>query len=169
LIVNARNELLSFLTNFGTDMRAISLIVIVLMQSQKLISHFDVTYIIESFKWVNCLRKKLKFQCPCGYDFEIFGIANDAISMVKLHVESFHKNYLPFGITNDEAQTLLNGEHEKIKPKISKRTAYSVQTEPAYSFKNTTSTSQSLLDKILGEDIEVEYRRTERKKAQLIA
>jgi len=68
---------------------------------------------------VNCLRKKLKFQCPCGYDFEMIGIAKDAISMVKLHVESFHKNYLPFGITNDEVRTLLNERHEVIKPKIS--------------------------------------------------
>ena len=117
---------------------------------------------------VNCLKNKLRFRCPCGYGFEMFGIVNDAISMIKLHVESFHKNYLPFGITNDEAQKLLNQEHEK-KPKISKHATYSVQTESAYSFKNTTSTSQSLLDELLGEDIEVEYRRTERKKAQLIA
>jgi hypothetical protein len=70
------------------------------------------------------LRKKLKFQCPCGFGFEIFGIAKDAISMVRLHFESFHKNYLPFGITNDEALTLLKEGHEEIKPKISKRTAY---------------------------------------------
>jgi hypothetical protein len=114
------------------------------------------------------LRKKLKFQCPCGYGFEIFGIANDAISMIKLHFESFHKRYLPFGITNDEAIALLKEEHEEIKPKISKRTAYSAQTERCYSFKNTASTLQSWLDKLLGEDIEAE-RRTERKKAQLIA
>jgi hypothetical protein len=98
----------------------------------------------------------------------MFGIAKNAISMVKLHVESFHKDFLPFGITNDEALTLLNREHEEIKPKISTHNVYSVQTEPTFSFKNTTSTSQSLRDKLLGEDIEVE-RRTERKKAQLIA
>ncbi|MGD0204767.1 MAG: hypothetical protein ABSC20_12805 [Candidatus Bathyarchaeia archaeon] len=102
------------------------------------------------------MRKKLKGQCPCGYGFETFGSKNDAIAMVQLHVESFHKDFLPFGITNDEALTLLNEGHEEIKPKISTRTAYLVQTEPAYSFKNTTSTSQSLLDKLLGEDIEVE-------------
>jgi hypothetical protein len=99
----------------------------------------------------------------------MFGIAKDAISMIKLHVESFHKNYLPFGITNDEARTLLNQRHEETKPKISARTASSAQTKPSYSFKNTTDTLQSLLDKLLGEDIEVDYRRTERKKAQLIA
>ena len=113
---------------------------------------------------MNCLRKKLKFQCPCGYGFEIFSIANDVISMVKLHVESFHKNYLPFGITNDEALTLLNEGHEVIEPKISAPAADSAQTKPTFNFKNTTSTLQSLLDKLLGEDIEVE-----RKKAQLIA
>jgi hypothetical protein len=71
----------------------------------------------------------------------MFGIANDAISMIKLHFESFHKRYLPFGITNDEVIALLKEEHEEIKPKISKRTAYSAQTEHCYSFKNTTSTS----------------------------
>ena len=114
---------------------------------------------------VNCLKNKLRFRCPCGYGFEMFGIANDAISMIKLHFESFHKRYLPFGITNDEAQKLLNQEHEK-KPKIAKRAAYSVQTESAYSFKNTISTGQSLLDELLGEDIE-DSRRTERRKAQL--
>ena len=102
------------------------------------------------------MRKKLKFQCPCGFGFEIFGITNDAISMVKLHVESFHKRYLPFGITNDEALTLLKEGHEEIKPKISARTGDSAQTEPGYSFKNTTSTLQSLLDKLLGKDIEAE-------------
>jgi hypothetical protein len=98
----------------------------------------------------------------------MLGIANDAISMIKLHFESFHKNYLPFGITTVEALTLLNQRHEETKPKISARTADSAQTKPGYSFKNTTDTLQSLLDKLLGKDIEVE-RWTERKKAQLIA
>jgi hypothetical protein len=97
----------------------------------------------------------------------MFGIANDAIFMIKLHFESFHKNYLPFGITKVEAFALLNQRHEEIKPKISKRTDHSTQTKPGYSFKNTTSTLQSWLDKLLGEDIEVGYRRIERKKAQL--
>ena len=117
---------------------------------------------------MNCLKNKLRFRCPCGYGFEMFGIANDAISMIKLHFESFHKRYLPFGITNDEARALLNQRHEETKPKISARTADSAQTKPGYSFKNTASTLQSWLDKLLGEDIEVE-RRIERKKAQLIA
>jgi len=98
----------------------------------------------------------------------MFGIANDAISMIKLHFESFHKRYLPFGITNDEAIALLKEEHEEIKPKISKRTAYSAQTEPIFSLKKTTSSLQSFLDRLLGEDIEVETK-TERKKAQLTA
>ena len=117
---------------------------------------------------VNCLKNKLRFRCPCGYGFEMFGIANDAISMIKIHFESFHKRYLPFGITNDEAIALLKEEHEEIKPKISKRTAYSAQTEPIFSLKKTTSSLQSFLDRLLGEDIEVETK-TERKKAQLTA
>jgi hypothetical protein len=114
------------------------------------------------------LRKKLKGQCSCGFSFETFRGKNDAIAMVKAHVESFHKDFLPFGITNDEAQALITEEPGEIKPKISSRTAYSVQTEHAYNFKNTTSASRSLLDRLLGEDIEVEFRKPERKKSQLI-
>jgi hypothetical protein len=59
------------------------------------------------------LRKKLKGQCPCGYSFETFGSKNDAIARVKLHVESFHKDFLPFGITNGEALTFLNEGQKK--------------------------------------------------------
>jgi len=114
------------------------------------------------------LRKILNVQCPCGYRFKTFGSINDTIAIIKLHVENVHKDFLPFGITNDEALTLLKEGHEEIKPKISARTAFSAQTKPSYSFKNTAATLQSWLDKLLGEDIEVE-RRTERKKAQLIA
>lgn len=131
-------------------------VVIVLVQSQKLIFHVDVICVIESIMGVDCLRKKLKGQCPCGYCFETFSSKKDAIAIVQLHVESFHKDFLPFGITNDETLTLLNEGHEEIKPKSSTGTVYSVQTGSAYSFKNTTSTLQSLLDKLLGEDIEVE-------------
>jgi hypothetical protein len=113
------------------------------------------------------LRKMLNFQCPCGYRFKTFGSNNDAIAKIKLHVERFHKDFLPFGLTNDEALTLLNKGEAETESKISKRTAYSVETEPALSFKNTTSSLELLLDRLLGKDIEVE-RRTERKKAQLI-
>ena len=121
-------------------------------------------HISRSIKGRDRLGKELKGQCPCGHSFEILGSKDEAISMVKLHVESSHKDLLPFGITNDEAQTLLNEGHKEIKPKSSVRTAFSVQTESASSF-----TSQSLLDKLLGEDIEVEHTRTKSKKAQLIA
>jgi len=116
----------------------------------------------------NFLRRMLNFQCPCGYHFKTFGSNNDAIAIIKLHFERFHKDFLPFGLTNDEALTLLNKGKEETKSKISKRTAYSVQKEPALSFKNTTSSLESVLDGLLGKDIEVE-KRTERKKAQLIA
>jgi hypothetical protein len=120
----------------------------------------------ESIGEMDGLRRKLKGQCPCGYSFEILGSRDDAISMVRLHVESFHKDVLPFGITNDEALQLLNQGH---KPKVSARTAFSVQKESAYSFRNTNSASQPWLDLLLGEDIEVEHAATERKKAQVIA
>ena len=83
------------------------------MQSQKLISHF--LYIFELIEERD-LRRKLKGQCPCGYSFEILGSRCEAVSMVRRHVESFHKDVLPFGITNNEALELLNQGH---KPKIS--------------------------------------------------
>ena len=114
------------------------------------------------------MRKKLNVQCPCGYRFETFGNINDAIAKIKLHVKRCHKDFLPFGITNDEALTLINKRQKEIKPEISTRTAYSVQTESAYSFEDTTATLDCLLDRLLGEDIEVD-RRTKRRKAQLIA
>jgi hypothetical protein len=66
------------------------------------------------------LRRMLKGQCPCGYSFEILGSICEAISMVRSHVESFHKDVLPFGITNDEALELLN---QGYKPKISASTS----------------------------------------------
>jgi len=50
--------------------------------------------------------------------FELFGSMDDAISKVKLHVESFHESDLPFGITNDEAKTLLRKGQKETKPKI---------------------------------------------------
>jgi flagellar biosynthesis component FlhA len=96
----------------------------------------------------------LNVQCPCGYHFKTFESIDDAIAAVRCHVESFHKDFLPFGITKDEALTLLNEGKKEIKPKISERTPYIVQAESL----------QSLLDRLLGEDIEVE-RRAERKKA----
>ena len=65
------------------------------------------------------LRRILKGQCPCGYSFEILGSICEAISTVRSHVESFHKDVLPFGITNDEALQLLNQEG---KQKISAST-----------------------------------------------
>jgi hypothetical protein len=84
------------------------------------------------------LKGKLKFQCTCGYSFEFFGAMNDAISTVKLHIESFHKSDLPFGITNEEARMLVKEEHEP----IFKRKINSAKTTPNYTSKNATITLQ---------------------------
>jgi hypothetical protein len=54
------------------------------------------------------LKKKLKGQCPCGYVFDTFTDEKTAIVEVRLHFERYHKNYLPFGITDAEALALLN-------------------------------------------------------------
>ena len=84
------------------------------VQSQKYISHHDMFELIEEKVG---LRRKLKSQCPCGYSFEIIGSICEAISVVRSHVEGFHKDVLPFGITNDEALQLLNqGNKTKISP-----------------------------------------------------
>jgi hypothetical protein len=53
------------------------------------------------------LIEKIKGQCPCGYFFIIVGEREQAISMMKLHFELFHKDYMPFGITDDEVLVLL--------------------------------------------------------------
>ena len=53
------------------------------------------------------LKKKLRGQCPCGYVFGTFSDEKAAIVEVRLHFERFHKDFLPFGITNAEALALL--------------------------------------------------------------
>jgi hypothetical protein len=53
------------------------------------------------------LNKKLSGQCPCGYFFGACDDVRDAIVKVRLHFEFFHKDFLPFGITDAEALALL--------------------------------------------------------------
>jgi hypothetical protein len=53
------------------------------------------------------LNKKLSGQCPCGYFFGAFDNVRDAIVKVRLHFEFYHKDFLPFGITDAEALALL--------------------------------------------------------------
>jgi hypothetical protein len=53
------------------------------------------------------LKKKLSGQCPCGYSFGTFDDEKDAILKVRLHFDRFHKDFLPFGITEAEALDLL--------------------------------------------------------------
>jgi hypothetical protein len=85
------------------------------------------------------LKKKIAGQCPCGYFFETLSSENEAVAIIQSHVESFHKNFFPFGITNDEALTLLKIEHKEGKQKASPGTFYSTKTEGIYSSKNTNS------------------------------
>jgi hypothetical protein len=53
------------------------------------------------------LKKKLSGQCPCGYTFGTFDDEKDAIVKVRSHFDRFHKDFLPFGITDVEALGLL--------------------------------------------------------------
>lgn len=54
------------------------------------------------------MRKNLRGQCPCGCDFDTFSDEKAAIVKVRLHFERFHKDFLPFGITDAEVLALLN-------------------------------------------------------------
>jgi hypothetical protein len=95
----------------------------------------------------------------------MFSSKNKAVATIQMHFELFHKDFLPFGITNKEALKLINEIDEDSKPIISKLSKYSVQT--ADKFKNKTTHSQSVLEKLLGEDVEVCHKWTS-EKAQLI-
>jgi hypothetical protein len=96
----------------------------------------------------------------------MFSSKNKAVAKLQLHFETFHKDFLPFGITNNEALKLINEVNEDSKPIISKLHKYSVQT--TYKLKNKTTNSQSILEKLLGEDIELDHKWIN-KKTQLIA
>ena len=53
------------------------------------------------------MKKKLSGQCPCGYRFGTFDSETEAIADVRGHFELFHKDFLPFGITDTEALAML--------------------------------------------------------------
>jgi hypothetical protein len=67
----------------------------------------------------NCLKRKLSAQCPCGYIFDTLNDDKDAIVAVRLHFESFHKDFLPFGITDKEVSALLKNATALRKQKVS--------------------------------------------------
>ena len=56
------------------------------------------------------LKKKIRVQCPCGYVFDEFNDYKAAIVAIRLHFESFHKDFLPFGISDTEVSALLRKE-----------------------------------------------------------
>jgi hypothetical protein len=66
------------------------------------------------------LKKKIKGQCPCGYCFETFRSEEEAIVLMQTHIETFHQDMLPFGITSQETLALLKVEYSKPakKPKF---------------------------------------------------
>ncbi len=57
-------------------------------------------------------HKRFRVQCPCGYGLGTFNDEKAAIVKLRLHVERFHMDFLPFGITNAEALTLLKKARE---------------------------------------------------------
>ena len=57
------------------------------------------------------MTKRIKGLCPCGYGFETLSSKTEAVKLVQLHVEQFHQDLLPFGITVEEASMLLKTEN----------------------------------------------------------
>ena len=53
------------------------------------------------------MKRKLRIQCPCGYVFDVLSTEKDALVQVRMHFECFHKDFLPFGITDTEALSLI--------------------------------------------------------------
>jgi hypothetical protein len=53
------------------------------------------------------LKRKLRIQCPCGYVFDVLSTEKDALVQVRMHFECFHKDFLPFGITDTEALSVI--------------------------------------------------------------
>jgi hypothetical protein len=65
------------------------------------------------------LKEKIRVQCPCGFIFDKFNDYKAAIVAVRSHFESFHRDFLPFGITDKEVLALINKGRRYIKQKVS--------------------------------------------------
>jgi len=87
------------------------------------------------------LKRKLRGQCPCGYIFDNLRNAKDAIVRVQSHFERFHKDFLPFGITNAEALALFKKESVHRKQKVYSKFFSSSQVESGFILRNTLSKS----------------------------
>jgi hypothetical protein len=112
---------------------------VVFFVQSKSISHIAITYVIEL--GVFHVKKRIEYHCPCGYVFEAFCTENEAVALVKSHVDRFHKDLLPFGITHIEAKALLKIEYEN-KPKAPKEIFYHAPTEPSADLKKTIAENQ---------------------------
>ena len=104
-------------------------------QSQNLIfDQSDINLLLGPSLRGERLRKKLKVLCPCGYSFTTFSDEIEAVSLIRLHVERFHKDALPFGITTSEALMLLKEDYKETRIRPNQ-----VQTEPSHGLKNAAS------------------------------
>ena len=63
------------------------------------------------------MKKNISVWCPCGYCVKGFKRKAEGILELQKHVEKFHKDILPFGITNKEALEFLSIEYIKSKEK----------------------------------------------------
>jgi len=74
------------------------------------------------------MNGKLKVQCPCGHLFENLYDERDAIVRVRSHFELFHKDFLPFGITDAEVLAML--KIERGNQKVTPRNAFRLRNSP---------------------------------------
>ena len=73
------------------------------------------------------MKDKISVYCPCGYFIEGCSSKQEAILQLKAHVEKFHGDFLPFGLTSEEALALLKIEHDKSREKSKVVTVKSTQ------------------------------------------
>ena len=93
----------------------------VVTQSLNLIFYRNYNITGQSHRKCTCLKRKLRIQCPCGYVFDVLSTEKDALVRIRLHFERFHKDLLPFGITNSEALSLIKNAQVNGKQKDSSR------------------------------------------------
>ncbi len=68
------------------------------------------------------MKKRFSGLCPCGYGFLMSGSEAEAIAVVQKHVERWHTDFLPFGLTDLEARQLLAVKPEKRSQRNLKKT-----------------------------------------------
>ena len=86
------------------------------------------------------MKKKITGHCPCGYCFETLSGENEAVALIQAHFERFHQDFLPFGLTHEEAVSLLKVEYNEEVEELSLKKLYSAETEQFHTSKGRSLT-----------------------------